>query len=71
MRVLLHILPPFLARFDKEADETDSSADDEDDGEDDLLLGTSHSSYQDSTAKAHIIGYASYRRKSFVIKITH
>ena len=42
MRVLLHILPPFLARFDKEADETDSSADDEDDGEDDLLLGTSN-----------------------------
>ena len=25
--------------------------------------------YQDSTAKAHIIGYACYRRKSFVIKL--
>ena len=25
--------------------------------------------YQDSTAKAHIIGYACYKRKSFVIKL--
>jgi hypothetical protein len=33
-RVFSYLLPPFLFRFDKEADETDSSADDEDDGED-------------------------------------
>ena len=32
----------FLARFDKEADETDSSADDDEDGKDEFPLETSN-----------------------------